>query len=554
MPKCQSCNKKSSFNIKGEKQPLFCATHKTDKMVNVTHIICDLQECISVATHGYPQQPPYRCKSHKLAGMIDRKHIGCNQLGCESRPSYGFPYQKAIVCAKHKQPGMKPTKSRICAEINCMVQNPCFNLPGVKPGIYCSAHKQNGMVDVQHIQCEYQGCSKQPSYDIIGGKGKFCSEHKLPGMIDIKNPFCAYGGCSVVNPVFNLPGEAKGKYCLIHKEPSMIDVKHVICQESGCLVRPTYNMKGEKGGRFCKEHRQYGMVDVSHITCEVEDCTIRPNYGFKGEKGRRCAKHKLHNMIDLANKTCEVEDCLVRARYGRPGILASRCTTHREIGMIAFPTTKCKQCKNYAVWGKDMKLLHCEEHKQMDEQNMVEKECVSCQLPSILDINGHCEHCQPDSFLRAALIKQKSLMSYLDNRGLYGTNTDKRIDDGSCGKERPDRVFELDDKVVIIECDEHQHKDRPCACEQTRMVNIGQSFGGMPVYFIRFNPDDYLPLEEKEPNIPLLQRYQLCGDLIQSILEQTISLPHALVSSIYLYFDKWNGIHNEEWHIITQLE
>jgi hypothetical protein len=23
------------------------------------------------------------------------------------------------------------------------------------------------------------------------------------------------------------------------------------------------------------------------------------------------------------------------------------------------------------------------------------------------------------------------------------------------------------------------------------MVNIGQSFGGMPVYFIRFNPDDY---------------------------------------------------------------
>ena len=554
MPKCQSCNKKPSFNVKGEKQPLFCVAHKTDKMVNVTRIICDLQECTSDATYGYAQQPPQRCKSHKLAGMIDRKHIGCNHVGCYVRPSYGFPDQATSVCAKHKEPGMKPTKSRTCTEINCTVRNPCFNLPGINPGIYCSIHKQADMVDVQHPICEGHGCSKQPSYDIRGGKGRFCTEHKLPNMIDIKNIFCEYAGCPIVNPVFNFLGEIKGKFCVAHKDPTMVDVKHTTCKEAGCQARPTYNIKGKKGGQFCKEHKRDGMIDVLHVTCVFEDCSTRPNYGFKGQNGERCVKHKLPDMVDLANKTCDVENCLTRARYGRPGISATRCTEHHEIGMIAFPTAKCKQCKNHAMWGKDMKLLHCEEHKQEDEQNMVERPCKSCQLIYMLDTNDMCEHCHPESFLRATLAKQKSLMAYLDHSGLHGTTTDKRIDNGSCGNERPDRIFELDDKVIILECDEHQHKDRPCTCEQTRMVNIGQSFGGMPVYFIRFNPDTYQPLQQLEPNTALAQRYQLCGDLIQSILQRSILLPDALVSSIYLYFDKWNGIENEEWHIITPLD
>jgi hypothetical protein len=30
------------------------------------------------------------------------------------------------------------------------------------------------------------------------------------------------------------------------------------------------------------------------------------------------------------------------------------------------------------------------------------------------------------------------------------------------------------------------------------MVNIGQTFGGIPVYFIRWNPDDYSPENDKK--------------------------------------------------------
>ena len=295
------------------------------------------------------------------------------------------------------------------------------------------------------------------------------------------------------------------------------------------------------------------MIDIGHKVCEYEDCIIRPNYDVKGGKGRMCASHKLPNMVDIANKTCEVDNCIIRARYGRPGYAITRCTSHREKGMIAFSHAICKQCKQPALWGKNMHLLHCEDHKQDDDINMVEQPCISCHLTYTLDKNNYCEHCNPESFARAILSKQNSLMNYLDSHNLHGTSTDRCIDNAACGKERPDRILELDDKIIILECDEHQHKDRACVCEQTRMINIGQSFGGIPVYFIRFNPDNYTPLHKTSQCISLPHRYQLCRDFIKNIIDCSIILPNALVSCIYLLFDGWNGLENEKWHLLSEI-
>ena len=116
------------------------------------------------------------------------------------------------------------------------------------------------------------------------------------------------------------------------------------------------------------------------------------------------------------------------------------------------------------------------------------------------------------------------------------------------------RVFDFDDKIVILECDENQHRDRACSCEQTRMVNIGQAYGGIPVYFIRWNPDDYSPLNPRKVCEDIKKRYKLVGDYIKSILEKRIKLPVALVSAIYLYFDDWDGIDMQNWELITKYE
>jgi hypothetical protein len=145
-------------------------------------------------------------------------------------------------------------------------------------------------------------------------------------------------------------------------------------------------------------------------------------------------------------------------------------------------------------------------------------------------------------------------MDYLDARNLKGFSTDTTIDSGLCGKERPDRVYDFTDKIVVLECDEHQHRERACVCEQTRMINIGQSFGGTPVYFIRWNPDDYSPDSDKKNPEVLSKRHKLVGDLIDSIQKEKTVLPNALVSCLYMYFDGWNSLAEEQWHILTKFE
>ena len=169
----------------------------------------------------------------------------------------------------------------------------------------------------------------------------------------------------------------------------------------------------------------------------------------------------------------------------------------------------------------------------------------------ILGDDNNCENCNPKSFITSQLAKQNALMDYLDSRGLVGHSTDKIIEGGICGKERPDRIYDFGDKIVILECDEHQHNDRICACEQTRMVNIGQSFGGTPVYFLRWNPDIYSPANKRNRPEEIKKRYKLVGDIITDIKQNKIAIPTALVSSLYLYYDGWSSLVDEEWKIIT---
>ena len=83
------------------------------------------------------------------------------------------------------------------------------------------------------------------------------------------------------------------------------------------------------------------------------------------------------------------------------------------------------------------------------------------------------------------------------------------------------------------------------------MVNIGQSFGGIPVYFIRWNPDGY-STEKKEPQ-PIPKRYKLVADLLNDIKNNKYSLPVALVSAFYMYYDGWRSLKDEEWMILTPM-
>ena len=223
--------------------------------------------------------------------------------------------------------------------------------------------------------------------------------------------------------------------------------------------------------------------------------------------------------------------------------------------MIRRSNGKCIICKELAIYGINFVPRHCETHKTGEDANLVERNCISCNLLMILNSDDKCEYCEPDKFKSGRLAKQNAIMDYLDYRGLKGTSTDITINRGECGLERPDRVYETPSYALIFECDERQHADRQCSCEQIRMVNIGQSFGGLPVYFIRWNPDDYTPMNARSNPDELKKRNKLVGDYIESILEGKTKLPDkSLVSALYMYYDDWNGIAKEPWQTVSAMQ
>ncbi|CAN0096373.1 unnamed protein product, partial [Sphacelaria rigidula] len=54
-----------------------------------------------------------------------------------------------------------------------------------------SKHVSAKMVDVVSKKCGYEGCSRQPSYDLVESKNaEFCLKHAGPGMASVTSKKC----------------------------------------------------------------------------------------------------------------------------------------------------------------------------------------------------------------------------------------------------------------------------------------------------------------------------------------------------------------------------
>ncbi len=223
----------------------------------------------------------------------------------------------------------------------------------------------------------------------------------------------------------------------------------------------------------------------------------------------------------------------------------------RLIGMISKSRRKCllKGCKELAMFGI-IEAEHCELHRLKDEENLSERTCKRCQLPNILSINNLCEYCQPQDFVSNHLVKQRFIQKYLEESGIVFDQIDKRIEKGECGKERPDFVLDCGTHIVILECDEEGHarsecsrychcpldangkKIYHCRCDVGRMHDITQAYGGLPVYFIRFNPDHY---KSDKAKVSQSKRLEILLKWIGKL--QELKDHEALLSVVYLYYD-----------------
>jgi hypothetical protein len=178
------------------------------------------------------------------------------------------------------------------------------------------------------------------------------------------------------------------------------------------------------------------MLNVVSPTCIYENCKIQPIFNYRNEKkALYCNEHKLKDMIDIKNPTCKTHLCDLRVSNSNYKGYCLRCFIH------TFPDEKV--ARNYKT-----------------KENEV-----------------------------ASIIKE-----YFNDKDWA---LDKAVE-GGCSRRRPDIRVDLGTHNIIIEVDENQHEEYDCSCENKRIMEIFQDLGGRNLVFIRFNPDDYIDINNKK--------------------------------------------------------
>ena len=273
------------------------------------------------------------------------------------------------------------------------------------------------------------------------------------------------------------------------------------CQE--CDKQATYNYLEENGGAFCVKHKTENMVDVKHPKCLHPGCLTRPSYNLPGHtKGKFCVEHKMWKMVNVEDPRCSRSNCLTRAGFGIPGHKPIKCFQHIEDGMVSDPTKRCThpKCKEYAVMGaSDSHGEYCTFHAPSTYICLLRYTCKGgCGMLTVVDKEGYCTTCHPDSITRYNLGKQNRVINWLkinpetsDFSSIDQVLPQTRECIGS-KMYRPDIAYQRDEGYyIIVEVDEKQHNTESYKrCDLPRMINLHQDIGA-PVYFIRYNPDEY---------------------------------------------------------------
>jgi hypothetical protein len=105
---------------------------------------------------------------------------------------------------------------------------------------------------------------------------------------------------------------------------------------------------------------------------------------------------------------------------------------------------------------------------------------------------GYCTRCfiyifPEERISKIYKIKEQHVVDFIKDNFTNAFTFDKTV--GGCSKRRPDAYIDLYIHVLIIECDENQHKNY--SCENKRIMELFVDFASRPIVFIRFNPDSY---------------------------------------------------------------
>ena len=302
------------------------------------------------------------------------------------------------------------------------------------------------------------------------------------------------------------------------------------------------------------------MINIKDKKCKK--CTIKiPTFNYNGEKiALYCGDCKLPNMIDVKNKKCI--DCNIKQpifNYETEKI-ALYCGDCKLIEMVNVKDKKCTIKQPSFNYENENIPLYCRDCKLPNMIDIKNKKCKTslCDIRSGNKYKGYCLRCfinvYPESKIirdygtREAKVTEFIKQEFKDLNIIYN----KQIQ-GGCSDHRPDIFIDCLTHSVIIEVDEHQHKNGDSystRCEVRRVNELFTSLADRPIIFIRFNPDSYTNSKNKlikscfeyteDKGLPkaIMKTFQPRLNKLKEEIEKNINIiPNTNITTIKLYYD-----------------
>ena len=403
------------------------------------------------------------------------------------------------------------------SKCKCGKSQPNYNFLGVKPAIYCASCKEENMVNVKARRCK---CGKnRPHFNFAGNLAEFCKDCRLKGMVDVKSVRCV---CGKSQPTFGVEGQT-ARHCKACKTDGMTQLRSKKCFCG--KVTPTVAVPGASKPTHCATCKTDGMVYVFASRCVCGKVVV-PVYGFPGDQKATC--------------------CSVCRRPGMKNITARLC--------------RCGLAQPSYGYLSEGKAICCSSCKQEDMENIYARRCSEEGCDIIL-MNGQ-QYCANHDTEKKRVTKRKEFIlghHLKDVISMLFTAWNKMPKNArECGGAyRPDFVYVLDHYIIIVECDEFQHNNYDISCDRKRMVDLFNAYGGMPILFIRWNPDPF-KVDGRTRVTRMQTRLDVCAQTLERELKRTVeevaSMPMFCI--IKLFFDN-NDLNSstpfkQESHLTTQ--
>lgn len=246
------------------------------------------------------------------------------------------------------------------------------------------------------------------------------------------------------------------------------------------------------------------------------------------------------NNQQISNTICISKNCKETASYGLLFEDHIHCSTHYKYNEYQnnkpiCSKNKCDKIPCYTDNNENYPI-RCAQHKLSRDRYKIDKcACNSCGLSFYMNSNSDCNDCSRFFYRKVNKSYTYDLESLLDKNGFkffndtmtqYGYDVFKH-----------DYIIECNKYLIIIECDENQHKHYSEECEQARMIALFKSYKDKHLTFIRYNPNNYL---NQFGNIKKGFSIENNNRLINLIKSLKSNPPNDPLTVVYLCYDDDN--------------